>query len=110
MERKTYTPRQPLDVLEADPALGLTDEQVRERREKGWANGIPVSASKSEWEIVGKNLLTFFNLVFVTMAVILAFAGSSIKNMTFMIVVICNICIGCYQEIRAKRAGGKGHL
>ena len=24
-----------------------------------------------------------------------------------MIIVICNICIGCYQEIRAKRAVDK---
>ena len=107
MERKKHTLRQPLDVLETDPALGLTDAQVGERMEKGWANGIPASVSKSEWEIIGKNLLTFFNLVFVTMAVILALAGSSVKNMTFMIVVICNLCIGCYQEIRAKRAVDK---
>lgn len=107
MGRYKQPPRQPLDVLETEPQLGLTAAQVQERTEKGWANGMPASASKSEWDIIAKNLLTFFNLVFVTMAVALAFAGSSVKNMTFMIVVICNICIGCYQEIRAKRAVDK---
>ena len=41
------------------------------------------------------------------MAVVLALCGSSIKNMTFMIVVIVNTVIGCVQEIRAKRAVDK---
>ena len=107
MERKRFVSRQPVEVLETDPAVGLTAAQARERTEKGWANGMPQSVSKSELDIISKNLLTFFNLVFVTMAVLLALAGSSVKNMTFMIVVICNICIGCYQEIRAKHAVDK---
>ena len=53
------------------------------------------------------NILTFFNLVFLVMAAILVIAGSSVKNMTFLVVVICNTIIGCYQEIRAKRAVDK---
>lgn len=107
MERRKYIPRQPLEVLETDPSVGLTAGQVQERTEKGWANGMPQSASRSELDIISKNVLTFFNLVFVIMATALALAGSSVKNMTFMIIIICNICIGCYQEIRAKRAVDK---
>ena len=41
------------------------------------------------------------------MAVFLVIAGSSRKNMTFLVVVVCNAAIGCYQEIRAKRAVDK---
>ena len=107
MKINKNAPRQPLDVLETDPAFGLNTAQVQERTEKGWANGIPANLSKSEFEIVAKNVLTFFNLVFVTLAVILLLTGSTVKNMAFMIVVICNLCIGCYQEIRAKRAVDK---
>ena len=86
---------------------GLTSEEARLREAGGWRNGLTLNANRSEKEIILENCLTFFNLVFVVLAVILAISGSSVKNMTFMIVVICNAVIGCYQEIRAKRAVDK---
>ena len=107
-KRKDAAPvRQDVEVLHPDPNCGLTDEQVQLRAQRGWANGLTQSASRSEKEIILENCLTFFNLVFVVLAVIVALSGSSIKNMTFMVVVICNTVIGCYQEIRAKRAVDK---
>lgn len=104
MKRKKNVLRQEVEILEVAPETGLTQEQAAERVCAGWANGLAKNAGKSEWEIVARNLFTFFNLVFVVLAVALALAGSSVKNMTFMVVVLCNLCIGCYQEIRAKRA------
>ena len=104
MRREKKEIRQPVNMITAGPDVGLTHKQATERTEKGWANGIPASAGKTEWDIVAENLFTFFNLVFVVLAVVLVLAGSSVKNMTFLIVVVCNLCIGCYQEIRAKRA------
>ena len=86
---------------------GLTREEVAARMEMGLSNKAPVSLGKTEWEIIAQNLLTFFNLVFAVLAVVLAISGSSVKNMTFLIVVLCNIAIGCFQEIRAKRAVDK---
>ena len=107
MKRRKKLLRQEIAVLEAAPETGLTQDQAAQRTEKGWANGQSISAGKTEWDIVAQNLFTFFNLVFVVLAVALALAGSSVKNMTFLIVVVCNLCIGCYQEIRAKRAVDK---
>ncbi len=104
MKRKRKVFRQEVAVLEASPETGLTQAQAAQRAERGWANGLAKSAGKTEWDIVAENLFTFFNLVFVILAVALALAGSSVKNMTFLVVVVCNLCIGCYQEIRAKRA------
>ena len=104
MKRKKKVFREEVAVLEAAPEMGLTQAQAAQRKEKGWMNAAPVSAGKTEWDIIGENLFTFFNLVFVVLAVALALAGSSVKNMTFMVVVVCNLCIGCFQEIRAKRA------
>ena len=105
---KKRVPQEPLrediPVFEADPRQGLTASQASERKHGGWTNGAPESASRTEKEILLQNTLTFFNLVFVVMAVFLMIAGSSVKNMTFLVVVICNTVIGCYQEIRAKRA------
>ena len=107
MKRHKKLLRQELPVLETDPELGLTQQQVTERTEKGWSNALSQNAGRTEWDIIAQNLFTFFNLVFVVLAVALALAGSSVKNMTFLIVVVCNLCIGCYQEIRAKRSVDK---
>ena len=97
--------RKNISVKNSD--TGLTAEEVRLREAGGWRNGLTQNVGRSEKEIILENCLTFFNLVFVILAVILALSGSSVKNMTFMIVVICNAVIGCYQEIRAKRAVDK---
>lgn len=110
MKRKNKMLRQEVAVLETAPELGLTEAQVAERTAMGWDNRPGKGAGKTEWDIIAQNLFTFFNLVFVTLAVVLALTGSSIKNMTFMGVVLCNLCIGCYQEIRAKRAVDKLNL
>ncbi len=107
MSRKKEPARVPVEVLQTHPDVGLTATQAEERIRKGWANGMALSAGKTEQEIIAENLFTFFNLVFIVLAVFLALAGSSVKNMTFLIVVVCNLCIGCYQEIRAKRAVDK---
>ena len=95
------------EVLVKDSPTGLTTQEAQLRAERGWSNGLVQSASRSEKSIILENCLTFFNLVFVVLAVILALSGSSVKNMTFLIIVICNAVIGCYQEIRAKRAVDK---
>ena len=61
------------------------------------------SNTKSEKQIVKENCFTFFNLIFVVLALALAMVGS-FKNMTFLGVCLCNTVIGIFQEIRAKRA------
>ncbi len=108
-KRKSLPPpqRQEVPVFEASPGEGLSPEQIKLRKRCGWANHAQQSASKTEKEIVLENCLTFFNLVFIILAVVLLLGGSSVKNMTFLVVVICNTLIGIYQEIRAKRAVDK---
>ena len=99
--------RQNVPVMETDPEIGLDDSAVALRQRSGWANGITQSVTRTEKEIFLENLLTFFNFIFIALAVLLLVAGSSVKNLTFLIIVVCNIVIGCYQEIRAKRAVDK---
>jgi len=106
-KRPIQPQRQEVPVLETDPSKGLTAEQVQQRRDGGWANHTEQSASRTEKEIILENCLTFFNFVFIALAVVLLLGGSSVKNMTFLVVVICNTVIGIYQEIRAKRAVDK---
>ena len=102
-----HIPRTPVEAYMADADLGLTQDQVAERAHCGWSNAAGTGASKTEREIIAENCLTFFNFVFVALAVVLLLSGSSVKNMAFLVVVLCNTVIGCYQEIRAKWAVDK---
>ena len=99
--------RLPIAVEEADVHQGLTSLEAKQRLDSGWGNVASQGAGKTEKEIVFGHVFNFFNMVFIILAVLLAFAGSSILNMTFMIIVIVNTVIGIFQEIRAKRAVDK---
>ncbi len=103
MKRKK-TERAPVQRVNPNPQLGLSHRQARERVAAGWVNVSPGSSSRTEGEIIAANCLTFFNLVFGVLALILVLVGSNVKNLTFLVVVIINTVIGCVQEIRAKRA------
>ena len=83
---------------------GLTHAQVLERTRDGQVNTLTAKASLTEGQIILRHTVTFFNLVFLVLAVILALCGSGIHNMTFLMVAFFNTVIGCVQQIRAKRA------
>ena len=108
MKKRNKQPqREAVEEIHPTPEQGLTQTQAQRRKELGWGNAVPDTAGRSEWEIILQNILTFFNLVFIVLAVLLLVGGSSIKNCAFLGVVICNAVIGCVQEIRAKRAVDK---
>ena len=83
------------------PALGLSDDQVRQQREAGLVNLSVDPPTKSVWQIVRENLFTYFNLVFVILAALVIAAGS-LRSLTFMVVVVINALVGIVQELRAK--------
>ena len=53
-------------------------------------------------EIVHNNIFTYFNLIFLILAILLCLVGS-FRNLTFLPVIICNTLIGIIQEIRSKK-------
>ena len=85
------------------PVTGLTAEEVERRRTAGQTNQPPHSATKTVREIVRDNVCTYFNLVFLLLAMALAMVGSY-ANMTFLGVVVCNTIIGIVQQLRSKKA------
>ena len=104
-KQNSYVPtREPLEVIQADPKQGLSEEQVQYRAACGWRNLDTTGHGKTEKDIILSHTLTFFNLVFVVLAAVLVMVGSSPRNMTFLIVAAINTVIGIVQEIRAKRA------
>ena len=102
--KKSGSFKLPLEALETDPCTGLTEDQVRQRLDSGWSNRVHNTAEQTEGQIILHNCITFFNMVFVVLAVLLLLSGSTVKNLTFLVVVIINTVIGCVQQIRAKRA------
>ena len=86
----------------ADISRGLSQEQVQERIDGGWTNKMVTAESKTVGQIVKGNLLTYFNLIFAILAILVVAAGS-FRSLTFLPVVVANLFIGILQEIRAKK-------
>lgn len=95
-----------IPMLQADPAEGLSPQEIKLRQSNGLSNIMPPSNTKSEGQIIKENVLTFFNLIFLVLALCLCLVGS-FKNLMFLLVAVANTVVGSFQEIRAKRAVDK---
>ena len=84
-----------------DINTGLTKQQVQERRRAGLVNTSVKAPSKTVKQIIIGNTFTYFNFVFIAIAVLLVMVGS-FRNLTFLPVIIANTLIGIFQEIRSK--------
>ena len=71
---------------EYDSENGLSPQQVRERVGKGAVNESADSSTRTYGEIVKSNVFTYFNLIFVILALLLLIVGS-FKDMTFLGVI-----------------------
>ena len=94
--------REAAQRYQADISRGLSQEQVQERIDSGWTNEMVTEESKTVGQIIKGNLLTYFNLIFAILAILVVAAGS-FRSLTFLPVVIANLFIGILQEIRAKK-------
>ena len=84
------------------PLHGLTQEEVRARREQGRTNTMPRRTEGGVADILRRNVLTLFNLLNLCLAGLLLWVGSH-RDMLFLGVVLSNTLIGTIQELRAKR-------
>ena len=76
---------------------GLTAAQAEERRQQGLTNRQENHISKSVGQILRDNLMTFFNLINLVLAVLVLAVGSY-KNAAFVGIVVCNTAIGIIQS------------
>ena len=95
--------RTPLTRVKADPGIGLSAEQVKERFACHADNYKVESSTMSVSDIVKSNVFTYFNLVFAIIAVLLSIVGAW-RDMLFLPIIIANTCIGIIQEIHSKKA------
>lgn len=88
--------------IEETKIKGLTEKEVERLTEEGKSN-IPIEApSKTIKEIIESNTFTYFNLVFLIIAILLISVGS-FRDLTFLPIIIANTLIGIIQEIRSKK-------
>ena len=81
---------------------GLDLKKVELLKEKGLVNYKSDIKTKTIAQIIRSNFITLFNILNLSLALIVFFVGSY-KNLLFLGVVICNTLISTFQEIRSKR-------
>lgn len=99
--KKTMVGSSAVPVIQASPALGLTQQQVQQRVQAGLDNKPVQAPFKTIPQIIWDNVFTFFNLVFVILGVLLAIVHSY-KDMLFLVIIVANTFIGIFQQIRSK--------
>ena len=81
---------------------GLSQAQVEERRQKGLTNQVTISTERTTWQIVRSNIFTYFNFIFLVLAILLVLVHSW-NNLLFVPIVVINSLIGIFQELRARK-------
>lgn len=86
---------------ETDPDIGLSEDQIRERIDRGMTNEQPNIVTKSYFQIFRSNVLTLFNLINFFLATLILIYGE-FKNALFIGIATFNMVVGIAQEIRSK--------
>ena len=104
-KEKPEKPQIPEGVERFSPSFqeGLTEEQVKSRIKANLTNNTKVKSTKSYTSIFIKNIFTFFNMLWLIIAVALFVVGSY-GDLMFLFVIVANTAIAIIQEIRAKIA------
>lgn len=81
---------------------GLTTAEAEAKRNEGLSNAKTDSATKTTKEIIHSNVFTYFNLIFLIIAILLIAVGA-FRDLTFLPIIIANTLIGIVQELRSKK-------
>ena len=90
------------DNVKIQCEYGLSDAEVEERIAAHADNCKVESSTQSISDIVKSNVLTYFNLVFLILAILLGIVRAW-SDMLFIPVIAANTCIGIVQEIHSKK-------
>lgn len=89
--------------------IGLSAAEAAQRMERGEGNRMQHTTGTTVRQILRSNLLTYFNLIFLIITILLCLVGS-FRNLTFLPIVLGNLLIGIIQELRAKHTLDKMSL
>ena len=83
---------------------GLTSAQVQTQIAAGKVNRRELGPNKSFKQICRENILTYFNLIFLVITVLILIAGHyTLSDFLFVPVVVANAAVGIFQEWRSQR-------
>lgn len=89
--------------INPDYLYGLSEEDVLERRKEGLYNKTPKQVTKSYLRIVLDNVLSFFNIIFFSIAILMLISGiRTPSSYFFLLPLLGNIALGLYADIRAR--------
>ncbi len=91
---------QPLVVA---PMRGLSESEVQARRARGESNAVPLRTSRSYLQIIRENVFTFVNNTLYALGVALIILGQYTNALLSVGIVLLNVLVSVFQEVRAKR-------
>ncbi len=100
-KEKQIEQKQTVRYLNTPILEGLSTEIVEQRKADGLVNVAKKSQGKSIIGIILSNIFTWFNILYVIIAVLFAVLQSW-ENFGFLMTVVPNLIIGIIQEIKAK--------
>lgn len=94
----------PEDIERFHPNIkdGLTNDQVEARKAQLLTNIDNSSSSKTIWQILYTNIFTFFNMLLLTIGIVLI-VFQQINQTLFLLIAFANTLIGIFQELKAKK-------
>ena len=94
----------PLDIQRFSPdiKIGLSLRQVQQRQEEYMTNKSYTNNTKSVGRILVDNIFTYFNMLLLSIAILLIVFGQYMQ-LTFLVIAVANTIIGIVQELRAKK-------
>ncbi len=94
-----------------DKSIGLSLDEVELRKKQKLVNRTKIVVGKTYAEIIFSNVFNFFNIILFIIAGFMIYAGvESFFDLFFLYILICNIVIGLYQDIKARILMGKLRL
>lgn len=96
-----------IPVLDTDQSSsnfrGLTSSEVQQRKAQGLTNQVPLRSSRSLTQIFRENFLSLTNTILFGIMIVLVTVGEPGDAFVTGGVVLINVGIGVFQELRAKR-------
>ncbi len=82
---------------------GLTEAEAQTRRQRGEGNDIKLETSRSYADIVRYNVVNIINIILFAIGAVMVAIGRPGEAITSVGVIVMNVVVGIYQEVKANR-------
>lgn len=92
-----------VEVINANPFLGLNAQQIKQRNDDGLVNKMPKTVTKTYFKIFLDNVVNFFNIIIFAISIYMIVVGAGPTKLISLYLLLLNIGIGLFQDIKARR-------